>query len=109
MRDRGRGALGARVTHLPAALPGFGPRSVLISGDKTFLIAAILASKHSRATVFAGALGSLVIMSVLSAALGKFILGLVPKVSRAALLTRRSVNLVVGAVTYVVVPLSPVR
>ncbi|GMK59106.1 hypothetical protein CspeluHIS016_0701210 [Cutaneotrichosporon spelunceum] len=49
-------------------------------GDKTFLIAAILASKHSRVTVFAGALGSLVIMSVLSAALGKFILGLVPKV-----------------------------
>jgi putative Ca2+/H+ antiporter (TMEM165/GDT1 family) len=31
--------------------------------------------------VFAGALGSLIVMSVLSAALGKFILGLVPKVS----------------------------
>ncbi|KAL7423486.1 GCR1-dependent translation factor 1 [Cryptotrichosporon argae] len=49
-------------------------------GDKTFLIAAIMASRHARMTVFAGAFASLVVMSILSAALGKVILGLVPKV-----------------------------
>jgi len=50
------------------------------TGDKTFLIAAIMATRHPRITVFAGAFASLVIMSVLSAALGRFVLGLVPKV-----------------------------
>lgn len=54
----------------------------LMTGDKTFLIAAIMASRYSRITVFAGAFVSLVIMSVLSAALGKAILGFIPKVSR---------------------------
>ncbi|GFZ49359.1 hypothetical protein JCM24511_07479 [Saitozyma sp. JCM 24511] len=49
-------------------------------GDKTFLIAAIMASRHPRITVFAGAFASLVVMSILSAALGRVILGLVPKV-----------------------------
>lgn len=54
-------------------------------GDKTFLIAAIMASRHSRTTVFAGAFASLVVMSVLSAALGKVILGFIPKVSLSTL------------------------
>nr|XP_019011333.1 vacuolar protein [Kwoniella pini CBS 10737]OCF50114.1 vacuolar protein [Kwoniella pini CBS 10737] len=49
-------------------------------GDKTFLIAAIMATRHPRVTVFGGAFASLVIMSILSAALGKVILGLIPKV-----------------------------
>jgi putative Ca2+/H+ antiporter (TMEM165/GDT1 family) len=49
-------------------------------GDKTFLIAAIMATRHPRITVFLGAFGSLVIMSILSAAMGKIILGLIPKV-----------------------------
>ncbi|KAI0028983.1 hypothetical protein K488DRAFT_57381, partial [Vararia minispora EC-137] len=48
-------------------------------GDKTFLIAAILAMRHPRLTVFAGAFGSLLIMSVLSAALGHLLPTLVPK------------------------------
>lgn len=48
-------------------------------GDKTFLIAAIMATRHPRITVFAGAFASLVIMSVLSAALGRVILGFIPK------------------------------
>lgn len=47
-------------------------------GDKTFLIAAILASRQPRLTVFAGAFASLVVMSVLSAAMGR-VIGLVPK------------------------------
>lgn len=57
------------------------------SGDKTFLIAAIMATRHARITVFLGAFGSLVVMSILSAALGKMILGLIPKVSSTYLLT----------------------
>ncbi|TDL21206.1 UPF0016-domain-containing protein [Rickenella mellea] len=48
-------------------------------GDKTFLIAAILAMRHPRAVVFAGAFGSLVVMSALSAALGHILPTLIPK------------------------------
>lgn len=48
-------------------------------GDKTFLIAAILAMKHPRLLVFAGAFGSLVVMSVLSAMMGHILPSLLPK------------------------------
>ena len=48
-------------------------------GDKTFLIAAILAMRHPRMVVFAGAFGSLVAMSILSAALGHVVPTLIPK------------------------------
>ncbi|KIY48599.1 UPF0016-domain-containing protein [Fistulina hepatica ATCC 64428] len=48
-------------------------------GDKTFLIAAILAMRHPRLVVFAGAFASLVVMSVLSAALGRVLPALVPR------------------------------
>lgn len=48
-------------------------------GDKTFLIAAILAMRHPRIVVFAGALGSLVVMSILSAAMGHILPTLIPK------------------------------
>jgi hypothetical protein len=41
-----------------------------------------MASRHPRITVFAGAFASLVLMSVLSAALGRFVLSLIPKVCR---------------------------
>ncbi|KAL7561966.1 hypothetical protein ACA910_022521 [Epithemia clementina (nom. ined.)] len=39
-------------------------------GDKTFFIAAILSMKHARAAVFSGALGALIIMTILSTAMG---------------------------------------
>uniref|UniRef100_A0A7E4ZZ13 GDT1 family protein n=1 Tax=Panagrellus redivivus TaxID=6233 RepID=A0A7E4ZZ13_PANRE len=39
-------------------------------GDKTWFIAAIMAMKHSRMAVFAGAMGALALMTVLSACLG---------------------------------------
>ena len=39
-------------------------------GDKTFFIAAILAMKHSRFTVFAGAISALGLMTFLSVCLG---------------------------------------
>lgn len=48
-------------------------------GDKTFLIAAILAMRHPRAVVFAGAFGSLVVMSCLSAAMGHILPTLIPR------------------------------
>ncbi|KAG5644455.1 hypothetical protein DXG03_008354 [Asterophora parasitica] len=48
-------------------------------GDKTFLIAAILAMRHPRLIVFAGALGSLIVMSILSAAMGHILPTLIPK------------------------------
>jgi len=49
-------------------------------GDKTFLIAAILAMRHPRWTVFLGAFGSLVVMSLLSAELGHLLPALfIPK------------------------------
>jgi putative Ca2+/H+ antiporter (TMEM165/GDT1 family) len=47
-------------------------------GDKTFLIAAILAMRHPRITVFLGAFGSLVVMSILSAAMGHLLPTLIP-------------------------------
>jgi len=48
-------------------------------GDKTFLIAAILAMRHPRLVVFAGAFASLAVMSVLSAELGHLLPTLIPK------------------------------
>jgi Ca2+/H+ antiporter, TMEM165/GDT1 family len=48
-------------------------------GDKTFLIAAILAMRHPRVVVFAGAFGSLVVMSILSAEMGHLLPTLIPK------------------------------
>ncbi|KAG2054403.1 UPF0016-domain-containing protein [Suillus hirtellus] len=48
-------------------------------GDKTFFIAAILSMRHPRLVVFLGALGSLVLMSILSASLGHILPALLPK------------------------------
>ena len=48
-------------------------------GDKTFLIAAILAMRHPRLIVFSGAFGSLVVMSILSAAMGHLLPTLIPR------------------------------
>lgn len=45
---------------------------ILVSelGDKTFFIAAIMAMRHPRLTVFAGAIGALAFMTILSAVFG---------------------------------------
>jgi len=48
-------------------------------GDKTFFIAAILAMRHDRLVVFAGAFGSLLVMSLLSAAMGRVLPSVLPK------------------------------
>ncbi|OXB36615.1 hypothetical protein LQV05_005383 [Cryptococcus neoformans] len=71
------------IPNSDSTLDGFAQAFVMIVvseiGDKTFLIAAIMATRHPRMTVFAGAFASLVVMSILSAALGRVILGLIPK------------------------------
>ena len=48
-------------------------------GDKTFIIAAILAMRHPRLVVFAGAFSSLLLMSLLSAEMGHLLPTLIPK------------------------------
>ena len=48
-------------------------------GDKTFFIAAVLAMRQSRATVFAGAIGALALMTVLSAIMGFALPNLMPR------------------------------
>jgi putative Ca2+/H+ antiporter (TMEM165/GDT1 family) len=48
-------------------------------GDKTFLIAAILAMRHPRLVVFLGAFASLALMSVLSAEMGHLLPALLPR------------------------------
>ncbi|KAJ1472236.1 hypothetical protein T484DRAFT_1841153 [Baffinella frigidus] len=54
---------------------------ILVSelGDKTFFIAAVMAMKHPRAVVLAGALGALALMTVLSAAAGFALPNLIPR------------------------------
>ena len=48
-------------------------------GDKTFFIAAILSMKHSRSAVFSGAIAALVIMTILSTAMGLVLPQLLPR------------------------------
>ena len=50
---------------VPALVQSFAMILVSEIGDKTFLIAAILAMRHPRTLVFAGAFGSLVVMPIL--------------------------------------------
>jgi Ca2+/H+ antiporter, TMEM165/GDT1 family len=64
---------------LEALIQAFAMIIVSEVGDKTFLIAAILAMSNPRLTVFAGALGSLIVMSILSAAMGHILPTLIPK------------------------------
>lgn len=54
---------------------------ILISelGDKTFLIAAILAMRHSRLTVFLGAIGALTLMTIISSVFGMIVPNLIPR------------------------------
>jgi len=48
-------------------------------GDKTFFIAAILAMRHARSTVFVGAIAALALMTVLSAAMGFALPNVMPR------------------------------
>lgn len=48
-------------------------------GDKTFFIAAVLSMKHSRSAVFLGAILALVIMTILSTAMGLVLPNIMPR------------------------------
>ena len=48
-------------------------------GDKTFFIAAVLAMRHSRCLVFTGAFAALIVMTILSVALGYTLPSLLPR------------------------------
>ncbi|KAG2487696.1 hypothetical protein HYH03_013695 [Edaphochlamys debaryana] len=63
-----------------ALLKSFGVILASEIGDKTFFIAAVMAMRNPRMTVFAGAMGALAAMTVLSAALGWAAPTLIPKV-----------------------------
>lgn len=54
---------------------------ILVSeiGDKTFLVAALMAMKHDRIVVFSAAFSALIAMTVLSAVLGHAVPTLIPK------------------------------
>ncbi|KEY65877.1 hypothetical protein S7711_05879 [Stachybotrys chartarum IBT 7711] len=54
---------------------------ILVSevGDKTFLVACLMAMKHDRMVVFTAAFGALLVMTVLSAVLGHAVPVLIPK------------------------------
>ncbi|KAK2757308.1 hypothetical protein FQN54_004822 [Arachnomyces sp. PD_36] len=54
---------------------------ILVSevGDKTFLVAALMAMRHPRLVVFSAAFSALVVMTVLSAVLGHAVPTLIPK------------------------------
>ncbi|KAI3475611.1 hypothetical protein L1887_62984 [Cichorium endivia] len=72
--------LNEALQHDPRALwSSFAMIIVSEIGDKTFLIAAILAMRQSRLVVFSGAFASLAVMSVLSALLGVMFPSLLPK------------------------------
>lgn len=48
-------------------------------GDKTFFIAAVLAMRNARLVVYAGAMGALALMHVLSACMGYALPNLLPR------------------------------
>merc|ERR1719499_721132 len=71
--DAGKGTEGeAKVSKgfLDAFFSSFAMILVSEIGDETFIIAALMAMSHPRVTVFLGAFGALVIMTVLSTGLG---------------------------------------
>lgn len=49
-------------------------------GDKTFFIAAIMAMRHSRLTIYTGAMGALAAMTILSALLGNVVTKFIPRI-----------------------------
>lgn len=73
------GSFGIPNDAMPALVNSFTMIIVSEIGDKTFLIAAILAMRHPRLVVFAGAFLSLFVMSILSAAMGHILPTLIPK------------------------------
>ena len=72
-------ALGTNFGFIHAFLASISVIVVSEIGDKTFFIAAIMSMKHSRYTVYSGAMLALGIMTLLSAMLGNILTKLIPK------------------------------
>uniref|UniRef100_A0A8D8D8W1 GDT1 family protein n=1 Tax=Culex pipiens TaxID=7175 RepID=A0A8D8D8W1_CULPI len=66
----GGGLFSSDVGFMHAFIASFSVIIVSELGDKTFFIAAIMAMRHPRLTVFAGAIAALALMTVLSAVFG---------------------------------------
>jgi putative Ca2+/H+ antiporter (TMEM165/GDT1 family) len=64
---------------LPATINGFTMTVATELGDKTFMIAAIMAMRYNRLLVFVGAAGALLVMTVLSVGIGVALPNLMPK------------------------------
>jgi putative Ca2+/H+ antiporter (TMEM165/GDT1 family) len=64
---------------LPATVNGFTMTVATELGDKTFMIAAIMAMRYNRLLVFSGAAGALLVMTVLSVGIGVALPNLMPK------------------------------
>jgi Ca2+/H+ antiporter, TMEM165/GDT1 family len=64
---------------MPALVNSFSMIIVTEIGDKTFFIAAILAMSHPRVAVFAGAIGALIVMTLLSVVIGFALPALIPR------------------------------
>ncbi|OZC11547.1 hypothetical protein X798_01405 [Onchocerca flexuosa] len=68
--DQGKNSLDLTLYH--ALIASISVIVVSELGDKTWFIAAIMAMRHSRLTVFCGAMAALILMTLLSAGLGWF-------------------------------------
>ncbi|XP_055627047.1 transmembrane protein 165 [Toxorhynchites rutilus septentrionalis] len=68
--NKSGGAFSSDVGFVHAFIASFSVIIVSELGDKTFFIAAIMAMRHPRLTVFSGAIAALALMTVLSAVFG---------------------------------------
>uniref|UniRef100_A0A0P6J6A9 GDT1 family protein n=1 Tax=Aedes aegypti TaxID=7159 RepID=A0A0P6J6A9_AEDAE len=68
--DKSGGFFNSEVGFVHAFIASFSVIIVSELGDKTFFIAAIMAMRHPRLTVFTGAIAALALMTVLSAVFG---------------------------------------
>lgn len=68
--DESGGFFNSKVGFVHAFIASFSVIIVSELGDKTFFIAAIMAMRHPRLTVFTGAIAALALMTVLSAVFG---------------------------------------
>jgi putative Ca2+/H+ antiporter (TMEM165/GDT1 family) len=69
----------SKVGFIPAFVNGVTMIIATEIGDKTFWLAALMAMRYTRAFVFLGSIGALVVMTILSVGLGLVVPALVPK------------------------------
>lgn len=69
-------AVGVRRTHSLLRAPQILATEI---GDETFIVAALMAMRYPKATVFGGAISALVVMTIISTALGYVVPSLISK------------------------------